>query len=193
MGQSLQKLRGGSGAALQRGAKKAQPSRQSVEAPEPQRIIEPSPTTVRQSVEVRPEAPEPQRIIEPAPIAEEWDRRDPKYFAMTQQVVAKITTRPGGEQEMGSAHVIGEYRRPRPLNRHTSAATGPDEEKVVSAGTLNIVGIQEALRLKQDNKVDVKALAERFNVDAVLLERVFKYTSLPVPQNPRDPSNKLRA
>lgn len=44
----------------------------------------------------------PERIIEPEPIKEEWDRGDPRYSAMVQQVVGKISTRPGKEQEMGS-------------------------------------------------------------------------------------------
>lgn len=45
---------------------------------------------------------ESERIIEPEPIMGEWDRGDPKYSMMVQQVVGKINTRPGGEQEMGS-------------------------------------------------------------------------------------------
>lgn len=91
----------------------------------------------------------------------------------------------------GQAQVTAEFRRPRPSNRRTSAATGPDEEKVVAAGTLNIAGIQEALRLfqgirakgekVQEKPMDVKSLAEKFNVNVVLLERVLKYTSLPEP------------
>jgi len=191
MGQALQKLGGGSRAAKLGGASKAPVRQQAIDP------VQPS-ATVRHSVEVKPQAPEPQRIIEPEPIQGEWDRGDPKYSAMMQQVVGKITTRPAGGQEMGSAHVTAEFRRLKPANRHTSAATGPDEEKVVAAGTLNIAGIHEALRLYQglgegqeQKSVDVKALAERFNVDVVLLERVFKYTSLPVPQQP-DSSKKLR-
>lgn len=69
----------------------------------------------------------------------------------------------------------------------------------MTPGTLNLAGIQEALRLYQGlgegqekGSVDVKAIAARFNVDVVLLERVFKYTSLPAPQQ-REPSKKLRA
>lgn len=194
MGQALQKLRGG-GPALRGGV--APPRQHATRDIDPVRPS-PSPQTLRQSVEVRPEAPEPQRIIEPEPIKGEWDRSDPRYSMMV-QVVGKIITRPGGEQEMGSAHVTAEFRRLKPANRHTSAATGPDEENVVGAGTLNIAGIQEALRLYQglgegqEKPLDVKTLAAKFNVDVVLLEKVLHYTSLPVPsQKSQSPAQKLR-
>ena len=90
--------------------------------------------------------------------------------------------------------MTAEYRRPKPANRQTSAATGPDEEKVVAAGTLNIAGIREALQMHQEEPMDVKILAAKFNVDAVLLDKVLRYTSLPLPpQNPPHPTHKLRA
>ncbi|KAG0612315.1 hypothetical protein M758_6G018100 [Ceratodon purpureus] len=216
MGQALQKLRGGGagggGAALRAAAPPRQHASHNIEparpspspspssSPSSSPLSAPSPQTVRQSVEVKPQAPEPQRIIEPELIKGEWDRGDPKYSMMVQQVVGKISTRPGGNQEMGNAHVTAEFRRPKPANRHTSAATGPDEEHVVATGTLNLAGIQEALRLYQglgegqEKPLDVKTLAAKFNVDAVLLEKVLLYTSLPVPsQESQNPPQKLRA
>lgn len=46
---------------------------------------------------------ESEPIIEPGmPIPGEWNRGDPRYSAMVQQVVGKISTRPGGTQEMGN-------------------------------------------------------------------------------------------
>lgn len=89
-----------------------------------------------------------------------------------------------------------EFRRPKPANRHTSAATGPDEQKVVIPGTLNIEGLREALRLyreQQEKKnIDVEALAKKVNVDWLLLQRLVKYTSLPDPPV-SDTSKKVRA
>ena len=41
-------------------------------------------------------------IIEPKQNLGDWDRGDPNYSAMVQQVVGKITTRPGGEAEMAT-------------------------------------------------------------------------------------------
>lgn len=197
MGQALQKLRGGSGGGAAAALRRAPPPQHHANNTNIDTAVRPPPSqppqpVPRQSVEVRPQAPEPQPIIEPGmPIPGEWNRGDPRYSAMVQQVVGKISTRPGGTQEMGNAQVTAEFRRPRPSNRRTSAATGPDEEKVVAAGTLNIAGIQEALRLfqgiraegekVQEKPMDVKSLAEKFNVNVVLLERVLKYTSLPEP------------
>lgn len=70
----------------------------------------------------------------------------------------------------------------------------------MAAGTLNIAGIQEALRLYQglgegqEKPLDVKTLAAKFDVDVVLLEKVLHYTSLPVPsQKSQNRAKKLRA
>lgn len=100
------------------------------------------------------------------------------------------------------AHVSAEFRRPKPMNRHTSAATGPDEEKVVTSGSLNIAGIREVLLLHQglsegqEKPLDAEALSKKYNVDVELLEGLFRYTTLPAPQTPEDssqtPQRKLR-
>lgn len=84
------------------------------------------------------------------------------------------------------AHVTAEFHRPKPTNRHTTAATGPDEVKVVASGTLNISGIRDVFLLYQahaegrrEKSNDVTFLAQKFNVDRELLERVLRFNSLP--------------
>ena len=82
------------------------------------------------------------------------------------------------------AHVTAEFHRPKPTNRHTTAATGPDEVKVVTSGTLNISGIRDVFLLYQaegrrEEPKDVTFLAQKFNVDRELLERVLQFNHLP--------------
>jgi hypothetical protein len=126
-------------------------------------------------------------IIEPAQNTRDGLELEPKYAAMMQQVVGRISTRPGGTQEMGPAHEAAEYRRLKPTNRHTSALTGPDEERIVAPGTLNLAQIHELFHLyqqaqvegQQEKPVDTQFLAQKFNVDVVLLEKVLHFSSLP--------------
>jgi hypothetical protein len=88
---------------------------------------------------------------------------------------------------LSQAHEAAEYRRPKPTNRHTSALTGPDEERIVAPGTLNLAQIHELFHLyqqaqvegQQEKPVDTQLLAQKFNVDLVLLEKVLHFSSLP--------------
>jgi len=204
MGQALRRLRSPTGVSAARPSPPPQATQSNsphVEAPAGV-ASQASKASLRQSVEVKPQAPEPQYIIEPGQNIGDWDRGDPKYSVMVQQVVGKISTRPGSESEMGTAHVSSEFRRPKPMNRHTTAATGPDEEKVVTSGSLNIAGIREVLLLHQglsegqEKPLDAEALSKKYNVDVELLEGLFQYTTLPAPQTPEDssqtPQRKLR-
>lgn len=45
-------------------------------------------------------------IVEPGQNIGEWDRGDPKYSLMVQQVLGKITTRSGSESEMGTVSAL---------------------------------------------------------------------------------------
>ncbi|CAK9237647.1 unnamed protein product [Sphagnum jensenii] len=176
MGQTLRKL-----------APIARKTPQKPQQRQQQQQTAPAAARVRQSVEIIPQAPEPQMIIEPAQNTRDGLELDPKYASMMQQVVGRISTRPGGTQEMGPAHEAAEYRRPKPTNRHTSALTGPDEERVVAPGTLNLAQIHELFHLyqqaqvegQQEKPVDTQFLAKKFNVDVVLLEKVLQFSSLP--------------
>ncbi|KAJ7554570.1 hypothetical protein O6H91_06G145900 [Diphasiastrum complanatum] len=140
---------------------------------------------LRQSLEVKPTPPEPHPIVEPMQNLVGWDYSDPKYAAMVRQVVGRITTRPGGKPEMGEAEITAEYRRPKPVNRHTSAATGPDDDIPVNPGTLNLRQLRELFLLYQgqadgqEKPLDFETLAKKYKLDVVLVEKMLRHTALP--------------
>ncbi|KAG6557999.1 hypothetical protein Mapa_000178 [Marchantia paleacea] len=143
--------------------------------------VKPEGQVKRQSADVETTPPEPQVIVEPEQNLGDWERRDPKFAAMSQQVVGIITTRPGGKQEMGNAVVTEESTRPMPMDRHTTLLSGPDEDTVTAAGSLNLKQIREIFILYQEQGMNEESIAEKFNVDAELLKQIFRHTSLVVP------------
>lgn len=74
-------------------------------------------------------------------------------------------------------------RRPLPKIRH-SANTGFDEDRAVSSGTLNVGRIRQVFLLYQglvegEKSMNAVDLAKKYDVDAVLLEKVLRFHTLP--------------
>lgn len=74
-------------------------------------------------------------------------------------------------------------RRPLPKIRH-SVNTGFDEDRSVPPGTLNLGHIRQVFLSYQgliegEKPMNVEALAKKYNVDAVLLEKVVRFHTLP--------------
>lgn len=126
--------------------------------------------------------------------AEVSPERDPKFEAMLNQMVGRITTKPGGKLETGEAFVVQKPNRPLPKVRNTTPGSGHYEERPVAAGTLNVAQLRHIMHLHQgkaddhDGPMSPKEIAEMFRVDAVLLERIFQFVSLPL----EDDSSKTR-
>ncbi|XP_021727877.1 uncharacterized protein LOC110694993 [Chenopodium quinoa] len=120
--------------------------------------------------------------------------RDPSYEAMLNKMVGKISSKPGGKLEMGEANVVQKPKRPLPKVRNTTPETGRYEERPVAAGTLNVAQFRHIMRLHQgkadehDGPLGLKEVAERFQVDAVQLEKILQYVSLP----PEDNTNRKK-
>uniref|UniRef100_A0A803MX95 Uncharacterized protein n=1 Tax=Chenopodium quinoa TaxID=63459 RepID=A0A803MX95_CHEQI len=106
--------------------------------------------------------------------------RDPSYEAMLNKMVGKISSKPGGKLEMGEANVVQKPKRPLPKVRNTTPETGRYEERPVAAGTLNVAQFRHIMRLHQgkadehDGPLGLKEVAERFQVDAVQLEKILQ-------------------
>uniref|UniRef100_A0A803N0Y2 Uncharacterized protein n=1 Tax=Chenopodium quinoa TaxID=63459 RepID=A0A803N0Y2_CHEQI len=92
------------------------------------------------------------------------------------------------------ANVVQKPKRPLPKVRNTTPETGRYEERPVAAGTLNVAQFRHIMRLHQgkadehDGPLGLKEVAERFQVDAVQLEKILQYVSLP----PEDNTNRKK-
>lgn len=132
--------------------------------------------------DVYPTRPEPHPIIEPGDDPADWDRSDPKYKVMVQEIAGNIITRSGEKLGPGGEAL---HRRPLPSNRHTSVGTGPSEDFIVAPGTLNLAHIRQMLSSYQglaesdERHLDGQALAKKYNVDAALLEKVLQFCEIP--------------
>ncbi|XP_010666731.2 uncharacterized protein LOC104883865 isoform X1 [Beta vulgaris subsp. vulgaris] len=129
--------------------------------------------------------------------AQVLEERDPTYEVMLSQMAGKIKTKPGGKLEMGEASVVQKTQRPLPRIRNTSPDAGRYEERPVAAGTLNVAQLRHIMLLhkgkdvEQDKQLGLKEVAENFRVDAVQLEKVFKYVSLPPENNTSRKTHEL--
>lgn len=163
--------------------------------------IEPSSSRFQNSIDRRPPA-EKVHIHNKDPAldgvsksdAQALEQRDPSYEAMLSQMVGKISTKPGGKLEMGEAFVVQKTQRPLPKLRNTSPDTGRYEERPVAVGTINVAQLRQIMLLHQskvdehDGSLGLKEVAEKFRLDAVQLERIFRHVSLP----PEDNTSKNR-
>lgn len=113
------------------------------------------------------------------------EERDPEYDSMLSKMAGRITTKPGGKLEMGEAFVVERYNRPMPKVRSTKADVGHNEQKAVPPGTLNVTQLQHILLLHQgkaddhDGPMDVHHIAQKFRIDAVEVEKILQFISLP--------------
>ncbi|RWR76535.1 hypothetical protein CKAN_00498100 [Cinnamomum micranthum f. kanehirae] len=112
------------------------------------------------------------------------EERDPEYDAMLNKMLGRVTTKPGGKLEMGEAFIVEKYNRPLPKLR-TSKAAGHDDKKPTPPGTLNTAQLRHILLLHQgkaddhDGPMDTHHIAEKFKIDAVEVERILQFISLP--------------
>ncbi|KAK6254524.1 NADH dehydrogenase [ubiquinone] 1 alpha subcomplex assembly factor 4 - like 1 [Theobroma cacao] len=113
------------------------------------------------------------------------EERDPKYDAMLSQMVGRISAKPGGKLEMGEALVAEKPNRPLPKLRNTTPDSGRYEERPVPPGTLNVKQLRHIMLLHQgkaddhDGPMDVHQIAEKFSLDAALVQKILQFMSLP--------------
>ncbi|KAL9232901.1 hypothetical protein vseg_007963 [Gypsophila vaccaria] len=125
------------------------------------------------------------------------EERDSSYEAMLNQMVGRISTKPGGKLEMGEAFVVRKSNRPMPKLRNTSTDTGRYEDRPVAAGTLNVAQLRQILLLYQgksdghDGPVGPKEIAERYRLDPVMVERIVSFVSMPAEDNTRQKRPEL--
>ncbi|KAK2646040.1 hypothetical protein Ddye_021235 [Dipteronia dyeriana] len=117
------------------------------------------------------------------------ETRDPKYDAMLNQMMGRITTKPGGKLEMGEAFVVERYNRPMPKLRNTKLDSGGYEERPVPPGTLNVAQLRHIMLLHQgkaddhDGPMDVNQIAKKFRVDVMQVQAILQSLSLPPEDN----------
>ncbi|KAH9617758.1 hypothetical protein KSS87_005636 [Heliosperma pusillum] len=125
------------------------------------------------------------------------DVKDSEYDAMLNQMVGRISTKPGGKLEMGEAYVVRKSSRAMPRLRNTTPDTGRYEERPVAAGTLNVAQLRHILLLHQgksdgyDKNVGPKEIAEKFRLDPTQVERIFHFVSMPAENNTRQKQHEL--
>ncbi|GAQ87757.1 hypothetical protein KFL_003750070 [Klebsormidium nitens] len=138
----------------------------------------------------RPPPPEAKPVIEPGMDPSDWDPSDPKYQRLTKQLVWAVKTRPAPEAtESTNVH---EPTKALPADRHTDARSGNvyEEDVKVGAGRLNVLHLKEIYLKRfearsQGNTLEAGELAKEYGIDPGLLEKVFKYTELPIARQDR--------
>ncbi|MCO5567458.1 hypothetical protein L7F22_021149 [Adiantum nelumboides] len=104
----------------------------------------------------------------------EWDRSSPVYSKMVKELAGSVTTKQAGEDVQEHTY----SRRPLPRARNTTN-TGFGEGSSVPPGKLNLAQIRQVLLsyqglVKGEKPMSAEALAKKYNVDVVLLERVLR-------------------
>ncbi|TXG71747.1 hypothetical protein EZV62_000326 [Acer yangbiense] len=123
------------------------------------------------------------------------EKRDPKYDAMLNQMMGRITTKPGGKLEMGEAFVVERYNRPMPKLRNTKPDSSGYEERPVPPGTLNVAQLRHIMLLHQgkaddhDGPMDVNQIAKKFRVDVMQVQAILQSLSLPPEDNSKQKKN----
>ncbi|OMO53683.1 hypothetical protein CCACVL1_28444 [Corchorus capsularis] len=113
------------------------------------------------------------------------EERDPKYDQMLNQMVGRVSAKPGGKLEMGEALVTENPNRPLPKLRNTTPESGRYEERPAPAGTLNVKQLRHIMLLHQgkaddhNGPMDVHQIAERFRLDAIQVQKILQFMSLP--------------
>ncbi|KAL5782335.1 hypothetical protein ACOSP7_007364 [Xanthoceras sorbifolium] len=113
------------------------------------------------------------------------ETRDPKYDAMLNQMLGRVTTKPGGKLEMGEAAVVERFKRPMPKLRDTKPDSGRYEERPVPLGTLNVAQLRHIMLLHQgkaddhNGPMDVNQIAAKFRLDVMQVQTILQSMSLP--------------
>ncbi|GAB2266454.1 hypothetical protein Dimus_001462 [Dionaea muscipula] len=124
----------------------------------------------------------------------ELEEKDPKFDNMLSQMVGRITAKPGGKQEIGEAFMVEKYNRALPKLRNTKTDGGRYEDRSVPAGTLNVAQLRHIMLLQtgkaddHDGPMDIKEIAQRFQVDVSQIQKILSFLSLP----PEDNNTKQR-
>jgi len=124
-----------------------------------------------------------------APDSNVLERRDPRYDIMLNEMFGRVKVKPGGQAEMGEASVVPKYNRPLPKLRKTSVNTGSGEDKILVAGTFTVPQLRQILLLhegkaeNQEKPMDAKGIAERFQLDVLVVQKILHYVSLPPVSN----------
>ncbi|KAG2727134.1 hypothetical protein I3760_01G145400 [Carya illinoinensis] len=121
--------------------------------------------------------------------------RNPKYDAMLNQMVGRITSKPGGKPEIGEASVVEKYNKPMPKLRNTKPDSGTYEERPVPAGSLNVAQLRHIILLHQgkaddnDGPMNVQQIAEKFRVEMAQVDRILQSLSLPPEDSSKHKNN----
>lgn len=113
-----------------------------------------------------------------APDSNVLEQRDPSYDVMLNEMFGRV-----------KAAVVPKYNRPLPKLRNTSVNTGPNGEKILAPGTLTVAQLHQMLLLhegkaeNQEKSMDAKGIAERFQLDVLVVQRILHYVSLPPVSN----------
>ncbi|GAB4843620.1 hypothetical protein Ancab_013584 [Ancistrocladus abbreviatus] len=89
------------------------------------------------------------------------------------------------ELRYNRAFVVEKSSRPLPKLRDTKPDTGQYEERPVPLGTLNVAQLRHILLLRQgkaddhDGPMDIKEIAQRFRIDALQIQKIMQFVSLP--------------
>lgn len=92
------------------------------------------------------------------------------------------------------AVVVERYNRPMPKLRNTKPETVGYEERKAPLGTLNAAQLRHIILLHQgkaddhDGPMDVKQIAEKFQIDSTMVQSILQFLSLP----PEDSSFKQK-
>ncbi|XP_057741518.1 uncharacterized protein LOC130957157 [Arachis stenosperma] len=165
--------------------------------PKPKKVVDPPPP---RKVDVSKATAQPQDTLNAdggskVNLENVLEERDPKYDAMLGQMLGRITAKPGGKPEMGEAFVVEKSKRPMPKLRDTKPDSGRYEERPVPAGNLNVAQLRHIFLLHEgrdeDHRgpMDVHKIAEKFRIEAVQIQRIFQFLSLP-PENSNQEKNK---
>ncbi|MCO5611137.1 hypothetical protein L7F22_065387 [Adiantum nelumboides] len=164
MGQALKKLGGG------RSSSRIVPHK-THQQPAESRFQDP---TLRGHLpgDVHPDPPYPDAI--PQDQEREWDRSSLMYSKMVKELAGSVTTKQAGEDVQEHTY----SRRPLPRARNTTN-TGFGEDSSVPPGKLNLAQIRQVFLsyqglVKGEKPMSAEALAKKYNVDVVLLERVLR-------------------
>lgn len=123
------------------------------------------------------------------------EERDPKYDAMLNHMVGRITSKPGGKLEMGEAFVVERYNKPMPKLRNTKPDSGRYEERPVLPGSLNVAQLRHIILLHQgkaddhEGPMNVEQIAEKFRVDVEQVQRILQFVSLPPEDSSKQKNN----
>lgn len=149
----------------------------------------PSQSKSQESIPVNNPNWDPKADPNQAPDSNVLEQRDPSYDVMLNEMFGRVKVKPGGPAEMGDAAVVPKYNRPLPKLRNTSVNTGPNGERILAPGTLTVAQLHQMLLLhegkaeNQEKSMDAKGIAERFQLDVLVVQKILHYVSLPPVSN----------